>query len=93
MTGVSRSLADGSVAPEMLAAPIAAQRAVTLSAPTLAIGLAVDKTSAATGSVVNYIVTVSNKGKRCGDKVGGNGQPARLPTCSLGTLRQKVPAG
>ena len=70
VTGVSRSLADGSVAPEMLAAPIAASAPVTLSAPTLAIGLAVDKTSAATGSVVNYIVTVSNKGSAAADKVG-----------------------
>ena len=70
VTGVSRSLADGSVSPEMLAAPIAASAPVTLSAPTLAIGLAVDKTSAATGSVVNYIVTVSNKGSAAADKVG-----------------------
>ena len=70
VTGVSRRLADGSVSPEMLAAPIAASAPVTLSAPTLAIGLAVDKTSAATGSVVNYIVTVSNKGSAAADKVG-----------------------
>ena len=70
VTGVSRRLADDSVAPEMLAAPIAASAPVTLSAPTLAIGLAVDKTSAATGSVVNYIVTVSNKGSAVADKVG-----------------------
>ena len=70
VTGVSRRLADGSVATEMLAAPIAASAPVTLSAPTLAIGLAVDKTSAATGSVVNYIVTVSNKGSTAADKVG-----------------------
>ena len=70
VTGVSRRLADDGVAPEMLAAPIAASAPVTLSAPTLAIGLAVDKTSAATGSVVNYIVTVSNKGSAAADKVG-----------------------
>ena len=70
VTGVSRRLADDSVATEMLAAPIAASAPVTLSAPTLAIGLAVDKTSAATGSVVNYIVTVSNKGSAAADKVG-----------------------
>ena len=70
VTGVSRRLADDGVAPEMLAAPIAASEPVTLSAPTLAIGLAVDKTSAATGSVVNYIVTVSNKGSAAADKVG-----------------------
>ena len=70
VTGVSRRLADGSVSPEMLATPIAASAPVTLSAPTLAIGLAVDKTSAATGSVVNYIVTVSNKGSAAADKVG-----------------------
>ena len=70
VTGVSRRLADDSVATEMLAAPIAASAPVTLSAPTLAIGLAVDKTSAATGSVVNYIVTVSNKGSAVADKVG-----------------------
>ena len=70
VTGVSRRLADDGVAPEMLAAHIAASEPVTLSAPTLAIGLAVDKTSAATGSVVNYIVTVSNKGSAAADKVG-----------------------
>ena len=70
VTGVSRRLADDSVVTEMLAAPIAASAPVTLSAPTLAIGLAVDKTSAATGSVVNYIVTVSNKGSAAADKVG-----------------------
>ena len=70
VTGVSRRLADDGVAPEMLAAPIVASAPVTLSAPTLAIGLAVDKTSAATGSVVNYIVTVSNKGSAAADKVG-----------------------
>ena len=70
VTGVSRRLADDGVAPEMLAAPIEASTPVTLSAPTLAIGLAVDKTSAATGSVVNYIVTVSNKGSAAADKVG-----------------------
>ena len=70
VTGVSRRLADDSVATEMLAAPIAASAPVTLSAPTLAIGLAVDKTLAATGSVVNYIVTVSNKGSAAADKVG-----------------------
>ena len=70
VTGVSRRLADDGVAPEMLAAPIAASAPVTLSAPTLAIGLTVDKTSAATGSVVNYIVTVSNKGSAAADKVG-----------------------
>ena len=70
VTGVSRRLADGRVSPEMLAAPIAASAPVTLSAPPLAIGLAVDKTSAATGSVVNYIVTVSNKGSAAADKVG-----------------------
>ena len=70
VTGVSRRLADDSVVTEILAAPIAASAPVTLSAPTLAIGLAVDKTSAATGSVVNYIVTVSNKGSAAADKVG-----------------------
>lgn len=66
VTGVSRRLADDSVVTEMLAAPIAASAPVTLSAPTLAIGLAVDKTFGRHGSVVNYIVTVSQQGKRCG---------------------------
>ena len=88
VTGVSRRLADDSVATEMLAAPIAASAPVTLSAPTLAIGLAVDKTSAATGSVVNYIVTVSNKGSAAADKVGVT---VSLPAANLqlGTVTPK----
>ena len=88
VTGVSRRLADDGVAPEMLAAPIAASAPVTLSAPTLAIGLAVDKTSAATGSVVNYIVTVSNKGSAAADKVGVT---VSLPAANLqlGTVTPK----
>ena len=88
VTGVSRRLADGRVSPEMLAAPIAASAPVTLSAPTLAIGLAVDKTSAATGSVVNYIVTVSNKGSAAADKVGVT---VSLPAANLqlGTVTPK----
>ena len=88
VTGVSRRLADDGVAPEMLAAPIAASAPVTLSAPTLAIGLAVDKTSAATGSVVNYIVTVSNKGSAAADKVGVT---VSLPASNLqlGTVTPK----
>ena len=88
VTGVSRRLADDGVAPEMLAAPIAASAPVTLSAPTLAIGLAVDKTSAATGSVVNYIVTVSNKGSAAADKVGIT---VSLPAANLqlGTVTPK----
>ena len=88
VTGVSRRLADDSVVTEMLAAPIAASALVTLSAPTLAIGLAVDKTSAATGSVVNYIVTVSNKGSAAADKVGVT---VSLPAANLqlGTVTPK----
>ncbi len=88
VTGVSRRLADDSVVTEMLAAPIAASAPVTLSAPTLAIGLAVDKTSAATGSVVNYIVTVSNKGSAAADKVGVT---VSLPAANLqlGTVTPK----
>ena len=88
VTGVSRRLVDDSVATEMLAAPIAASAPVTLSAPTLAIGLAVDKTSAATGSVVNYIVTVSNKGSAAADKVGVT---VSLPAANLqlGTVTPK----
>ena len=88
VTGVSRRLADDGVAPEMLAAPIVASAPVTLSAPTLAIGLAVDKTSAATGSVVNYIVTVSNKGSAAADKVGVT---VSLPASNLqlGTVTPK----
>ena len=88
VTGVSRRLADDSVVTQMLAAPIAASAPVTLSAPTLAIGLAVDKTSAATGSVVNYIVTVSNKGSAAADKVGVT---VSLPAANLqlGTVTPK----
>ena len=51
-----------SATPATLAMPIVANAPVTLSAPALTITVTADHKTAATGSVVNYIVTVSNEG-------------------------------
>ena len=80
--------ADGGAMPATLAAPIVASAPVTLSAPALTITVTADHKTAATGSTVNYIVTVSNSGSA---EATGVDVTVNLPAANLklGTVTPK----
>ena len=69
-----------SATPATLAMPIVANAPVTLSAPALTITVTADHKTAATGSVVNYIVTVSNGGSAVANVVDVT---VNLPSANL----------
>ena len=80
--------ADGSAMPATFAAPIVVSAPVTLSAPALTITVTADHKTAATGSTVNYIVTVSNSGSA---EATGVDVTVSLPAANLklGTVTPK----
>ena len=80
--------ADGGAMPATFAAPIVVSAPVTLSAPALTITVTADHKTAATGSTVNYIVTVSNSGSA---KATGVDVTVSLPAANLklGTVTPK----
>ena len=80
--------ADGGAMPATFAAPIVVSAPVTLFAPTLTLDVAVDSKTAATGSTVNYIVTVSNSGSA---EATGVDVTVNLPAANLklGTVTPK----
>ena len=80
--------ADGGAMPATFAAPIVVSAPVTLSAPALTITVTADHKTAATGSTVNYIVTVSNSGSA---EATGVDVTVSLPAANLklGTVTPK----
>ena len=73
-------MTDSGAMPATLAVPIVASAPVTLSAPALTITVTADHKTAATGSVVNYIVTVSNGGSAVANVVDVT---VNLPSANL----------
>ena len=73
-------MTDIGAMPATLAVPIVASAPVTLSAPALTITVSADHKAAATGSVVNYIVTVSNGGSAVANVVDVT---VNLPSANL----------
>ena len=73
-------MTDIGAMPATLAVPIVANAPVTLSAPALTITVTADHKTAATGSVVNYIVTVSNGGSAVANVVDVT---VNLPSANL----------